>query len=164
MDRCNCENNACEHEPAGCGMPPGEDTRVMYVGRVCQGCYDKMPEQFRLVRGFTLDQRTEMSNAFDAGNCASAYETDDIAECDIAEMPDHERAAFVLGFFGSLALDEIGSDREVFDEAYYSPAGRYVVEVAKYTDDRSDEYKAEEEPDDELEADRSPDSDPSEEG
>jgi len=160
MDRCNCENAACEHQPAACGMPPGADTRVMYVGRVCQGCYDRMPTQFCLVHGLTFDQRTEISRAFDAGNYAHAYETEDLAETDVEDMQPHERAAFVLGFFGSLTLDEIGSDREAFDEAYFSPTGRYVVEVAKYTDDRTDEYRAEEEPDDELEADRSPDSDP----
>lgn len=93
---------------------------------------------------FTLDQRTEMSQAFDAGNYANAYETNDLDSCDIDEMPEHRRAAFVLGFFGSYTLEEIGSDREAFDEAYFSAAGRYVVQVAKYTDDRSDEYAAEE--------------------
>jgi len=93
--------------------------------------------------GFTLEQRTEMSSAFDAGNYANAYESTDLDDHDVDEMSEHERAAFVLGFFGTYTLDEIGSDREVFDEAYFSPAGRYVVEVAKYTDDRVDEYAAE---------------------
>lgn len=91
---------------------------------------------------FTLDQLTEISQAFSAGNYANAYETTDIEECDLDEMSEHERAAFVLGFFGSYTLDEIGSDRELFDEAYFSPAGQYVVTVAKYVDDRSEEYSA----------------------
>ncbi len=91
---------------------------------------------------FTLDERTAMSRAFDAGNYANAYETRSIGACDIDEMAEHERAAFVLGFFGSYTLDEIGAHRELFDACYWSPAGRYVVTVAKYTDDRADEYAA----------------------
>lgn len=93
---------------------------------------------------FTLDERTEMSRAFDRGNYANAYESTDIAGFKVDEMSEHERAAFVLGFFGSYALDEIDSEhRETFDECYWSRAGRYVVNVAKYTDDRADEYAAE---------------------
>lgn len=92
---------------------------------------------------FTLDERDEMSRAFDSGNYANAYETTDIDECGLDEMSEHERAAFVLGFFGTYTLDEIGSSREMFDEAYFSPAGQYVVTVAKYTDDRTEEYAAE---------------------
>lgn len=93
--------------------------------------------------GFTLDQRTEMSEAFSAGNYANAYETTDLSETDYHEYQPHARAAFVLGFFGSYSLSEIGGDeRDEFDEAYHSPAGRYVVEVAKYTDDRAEEYAA----------------------
>lgn len=88
--------------------------------------------------GFTLDQCTEMSRAFDRGNYANAYES-----TDLDEMSEHERAAFVLGFFSSYTLDEIGPDRELFDEAYFSPAGHYVVNVAKYAYDRSEEYAAE---------------------
>lgn len=89
---------------------------------------------------FTLDERTEISHAFSAGNFANAYETQDLDACDLDEMKPHERAAFVLGFFSSYSLDEIGSDREEFDECYASPAGTYVVHVAKYCDAREDEY------------------------
>jgi len=97
------------------------------------------------MREFNLDEKTEMSRAFDAGNFANAYETRDLATAlDAYEsMLDHEHAAFVLGFFGSYSLDEIGSDREIFDEAYWSDAGRYVVNVARYTDSRAEEYNAE---------------------
>lgn len=93
---------------------------------------------------FTLEQRTEISRAFDAGNYANAYETDVFDETLVEDMAPHEEAAYILGFFGTYTLDEIGSDREAFDEAYNSPTGRYVVEVAKYTDDRTEEYAAEE--------------------
>jgi hypothetical protein len=70
----------------------------------------------------------------------------------VSEMSEHMCVAFVLGFFGSYTLDEIdGEHRETFDECYCSPAGRYVVNVAKYTDDRSDEYEADKEEDNDAE-------------
>lgn len=70
---------------------------------------------------------------------------DDDDERKRADYSEHERAAFILGFFASYSLDEIGSDREVYDEAYWSPAGQYVVKVARYCDPRDDEYREEEE-------------------
>ncbi len=92
---------------------------------------------------WTLDERTEMSRAFDAGNYGNAYESTDLEDFDLDEMSEHERAAFVLGFFGSYSLDEIGSDREIFDECYFSATGRYVVREAGYADCRADEYAME---------------------
>ena len=89
---------------------------------------------------FTFDERTKMSRAFDRGNYANAYESTDLEDFDLDEMAVHERAAFVLGFFASYTLDEIGSDREIFDKAYWSPAGQYAVKVAGYTDPRDEEY------------------------
>lgn len=93
----------------------------------------------RTIREFTLDERTEMSRAFDSGNYAHAYESECLENFRIDDMSEHKRAAFVLGFFGSLSLNEIG-DREIFDECYWSDAGQYVVTVAKYTDDCVGEY------------------------
>lgn len=90
-------------------------------------------------REWTLDEKTEISNAFSEGNYSNAYNGTDIEACEIDEMSEHERAAFVLGFFSSYSLDEI-SDREIFDDAYGSAAGRYVVNVAGYCDSRADEY------------------------
>ncbi len=108
------------------------------AGQLCGICDAPSEPQF------TLRKRTEMSRAFDRGNYANAYESTDLAAFKVDAMPEHMRAAFVLGFFGSYTLDEIGADdREAFDEAYHSPAGRYVVEVAKYTDSRAEEYAAE---------------------
>jgi|SRR5262245_3824316 len=89
---------------------------------------------------FTLDEQTEMSAAYSAGAYADAYESEDLDAHDLSDMEEHERVAFVLGFFSSRTLDEIASDREVFDEAYFSTAGRYIVGVAKYAEDRSQEY------------------------
>ena len=95
---------------------------------------------------WTLDERTEMSRAFYAGNYANAYETTDLLACEeIEDMSEHERAAFVLGFFGSYERSEMGSDVETYDAAYWSPAGRYVVLEARYTDSRDEEYAAESE-------------------
>ena len=89
---------------------------------------------------FTIDQRTEISNAFSAGNYANAYEGTDIEDFDIEEMPAHERAAFVLGFFASYEFSEMsGDERATFDECYWSDAGRAVI-AAGYCDDRADEY------------------------
>lgn len=101
--------------------------------------------------GFTLDERTAMSQAFSAGNYANAYDTTSLARAwlsytqrDGVKHYECRRAAFVLGFFSSYELTEmVGSDRAMFDQSYNSPAGQYVVNVAKYTDDRTDEYAAE---------------------
>jgi len=90
----------------------------------------------------SADERAAIAHAFDRGNYASAYETSDVESYGLDEMPEHVRAAFVLGFFASCTLDEIGADREIFDAAYWSPAGQYVVRVAKYADDRDAEYAA----------------------
>jgi hypothetical protein len=92
----------------------------------------------------TLEEADAISKAFDAGNYGNAYESTDLESFDVEDMPEIERAAFVLGFFGSYSLDEIGSDREIFDAAYWSPAGQYVITIAKYCDDRKDDYQAEE--------------------
>ncbi len=95
-----------------------------------------------MAREFTDDERTEISRAYSAGNYANAYETQDLDECETDAMPEHERAAFILGFYSSCELNEI-SDREAFDEAYWSDAGQYVVKVAGYCDDRAEDYTAE---------------------
>lgn len=114
---------------------------------------------------FTDSERDSMSRAFDAGNYASAYESNDLEtaleafneetddDCEAcldgdrhAHRSDHERAAFVLGFYSSHALHEIPAGmRDEFDAAYFSDAGQYMVKVARYCDDRTDEYAAENE-------------------
>lgn len=106
--------------------------------------------------GLTADDKTEISQAFSAGNYAAAYETEDLDEALEAfnaesdddsdtliryNRPDHERFAFIVGFFASCELHEI-SDREAYDEAYWSTAGRACVE-AGYIDSRDEDYAAE---------------------
>jgi hypothetical protein len=93
---------------------------------------------------FTLDQKTEISRAFSAGSFADAHETNDLDNTHVEDLPEHERVAFVLGFFSSYSLNEIGSDREIFDECYFSDVGRHIVKDAGYCDDRTDEYAKEE--------------------
>lgn len=99
---------------------------------------------------FTLDERTAMSAAFSAGNYANAYETRALTAAWRTFVREHgvmhhecTRPAFVLGFFGTYTLNEmVAYDRVHFDKSYHSPAGVYVVNVAKYTDDRTEEYAA----------------------
>lgn len=91
----------------------------------------------------TLEQKIEISRAFSAGNFADAYETNDLDNTHVEDLSPHERTAFVLGFFAGYTLDEIGSDRELFDECYFSEVGQYVVNEAKYCDDRAEEYAEE---------------------
>jgi hypothetical protein len=95
-----------------------------------------------------LQKALEISHGFDAGNYASAYETEDL-ETALAPMvhqdPSPEyRAAFILGFFSSYSLHEIpSSDRDAYDDAYWSEAGKAVI-AAGYCDDRAAEYTTEE--------------------
>lgn len=44
---------------------------------------------------FTLDERDEIGRAFSAGNYANAYESTDLADHHVDEMPAHEHAAYV---------------------------------------------------------------------
>ena len=64
---------------------------------------------------FTLDERTAISRAFDAGNYANAYESQDLLKaCAKAEKKypvESKKQAwcdgFVLGFFSSYEIKEI---------------------------------------------------------
>ena len=109
------------------------------INALCETCGHVSESEIH-GKEWTLDERDAMSRAFAAGNYGNAYESTDIGAFDELDgMTEHEHAAFVLGFYGSYSLDEI-DDRELFDEAYHSEAGRYVVNVAGYCDDRADEY------------------------
>lgn len=46
---CNCENLKCPHGKRPCRNEAGEK-KVMYVGAVCDACYERMPAEFRLPR------------------------------------------------------------------------------------------------------------------
>ena len=46
--RCNCENSACSHPPAGCKRPVDPAKRLMYVGAVCIECHANMPAKYHL--------------------------------------------------------------------------------------------------------------------
>ena len=44
---CNCENLACPHGEKPCPNEAGAK-KVMYVGAVCDACYERMPPEYRL--------------------------------------------------------------------------------------------------------------------
>ncbi len=93
---------------------------------------------------FSLAQRTEMSREYSAGNYDSHYAVTTLDDLDVVAMAPHERAAYVLGFLSSYELSEMSTyQRELFDSAYRSSAGRYLVKVAKYAGDRTEDYAAE---------------------
>lgn len=54
-----------------------------------------------------LQVKTERSRAFDRGNYAAAYESE---VCRVpVEYDEHERAGYILGFYSSFELREIGN-------------------------------------------------------
>jgi hypothetical protein len=100
---------------------------------------------------------TAISQGYSAGNYANAYETTDLEialesldDCEdnhdlSAECEHAYRNAFVLGFFASYALSEIGcEERERFDTAYHSATGASVIRLG-YCDSRDDDYAQESE-------------------
>lgn len=93
----------------------------------------------------SVDVKTEISRAFDRGNYAGAYKSHpEISRWNSRAFQPHEWIAFVLGFLGTLELHEMCSnEREIYDECYWSPTGRYIVNDAGYCDSRDDDYKAE---------------------
>lgn len=99
---------------------------------------------------FTLDERTSISLGFDAGNYGNAYHSEDWeAFAEFQRMDQRTkvwRIAALLGFFASYSLNEIPLDmRDDYDQAYWSPVGAYVVNVARYIDSRDEEYREESE-------------------
>jgi hypothetical protein len=87
-----------------------------------------------------------VSRAFDDGNYANAYETNDYDDAieRLAltlekrcreELRDSYRAAFTLGFFGSYELSEMGEHADAYREAYAHPGGQECVR-AGYCDAR----------------------------
>lgn len=102
-----------------------------------------------------IERDAAISRGYSAGNYANAYETTDLEtaldalnEDDSLDGYDDDsvrayRIAFVLGFFGSYELSEIGSDeRDRFDECYWSDIGAIVREHG-YCDSRDEDYRQE---------------------
>lgn len=143
-------DNSC----AVCATPalPHNDATRPVVGRLTS----MTMHPSRAIESLSLDERTELSRGFSAGNYCNAYETDDLdtalswldAECDDETDDDYSeayRAAFVVGFFATYALHEIpGSDRETFDEMFWSRYGQACL-AAGYCDDRTADYQSESE-------------------
>ena len=83
-----------------------------------------------------------LSRAFDSGNYAAAYVTEDyeraLHEC-CSERSDAYRAAFTLGFFASYERHEVPeSHRDAYDAALASDAGKRCI-AAGYIDAPSEE-------------------------
>jgi hypothetical protein len=68
---CNCENLRCPHKDKPCQSEAG-DKKVMYVGRVCDACYERMPLEYRLPQ----KKRLEVV----VGNIGSVYRGSDPVE------------------------------------------------------------------------------------
>lgn len=79
-----------------------------------------------------LMSNTDLSQGFDAGNYAAAYETSDyseaIARLSLNRSPAYH-VAFTLGFFSSYTLEEIGEDLDAYMRALGSPAGKRCLEL-----------------------------------
>ena len=45
---CRCENRHCDHGEKACPRDTGTH-RVMYVGNVCDACFQAIPKEYRLV-------------------------------------------------------------------------------------------------------------------
>lgn len=77
-----------------------------------------------------MEHDSDLSHGFDAGNYASAYETEDF-ELAMDALDGRSEAychAFVLGFFSSFELDEIPSEhQDIYMEAYFSEHGKRVL-------------------------------------
>jgi hypothetical protein len=85
----------------------------------------------------TNKQKRDISNGFDAGNYASAYETtclSDALERLSCKRSDAYRDAFILGFLSTYELHEMGSDVDAYLTAYHSEAGRECL-AAGYVED-----------------------------
>ncbi len=74
----------------------------------------------------------QLSLGFDAGNYASAYETQNYSKA-IARLSmnrsDAYQVAFTLGFFSSYEPDEMGEDEYTYLDAYHSTYGQRCVEL-----------------------------------
>lgn len=70
----------------------------------------------------TLDAQADFSKGYDAGNYASAYETEDFTawydENDVGNAPPYYIEGALLGFFSSYELDEISDEAAREDVAH----------------------------------------------
>lgn len=49
QQHCNCENTACRHRPVACTvLADNPSQRVMFLGRVCDGCFKTYPREYHL--------------------------------------------------------------------------------------------------------------------
>lgn len=75
---------------------------------------------------------TQISRGFDAGNYANAYETTNLTQALSRLSPNGSEAyqtAFILGFFATYELDEMGMHTETFLSAYHSDIGWRCIQL-----------------------------------
>jgi hypothetical protein len=86
-----------------------------------------------------IDFAVQVSHAFDAGNYAAAYESQDMEEAwekHDSKIPAKFKPAFIMGFYSSYELDEMEDPDEYF-QAEHSKVGQAVLE-AGYTEAREE--------------------------
>lgn len=74
----------------------------------------------------------DLSEGFDAGNYANAYDTTDLEQAISSLSPNRSEAyidAFILGFFSSYAPHEMAGYENTYLDAYYSVSGTRCVEL-----------------------------------
>lgn len=106
-------------------------------------------------RGGMTQERFDrlVSRGFDRGNYCNAYETTDFerAQRQLVGNGDDDpyRVGFVLGFFGSYELHEMGSDADTYREAWASEAGQRAraigIDVPESLEEETDEEETDEE-------------------
>lgn len=90
----------------------------------------------------STDTDLTLSRGFDAGNYSAAYDglpleeglakaihESELASEDCDASSDAYRAAFLLGYLGSLELDDMGPHADAYLEALDTPHGRRCIEL-----------------------------------
>jgi hypothetical protein len=101
------------------------------------------------------DTDTTLSRGYDAGNYGAAYDglgleaslekaisEGEIAGVDADVRGDAYRVAFILGYFSSFELSEMGDDAEAYLEALHSEHGRRCVALGWVDRDPHAEHDA----------------------
>jgi hypothetical protein len=83
-----------------------------------------------------LNTDTLIRHGFTAGSYCNAYETQSLTDATYRITPSQEnyatvafRQAFILGFFSTYTLDEIGVHEHTYLDAYNSPTGKRCLEL-----------------------------------
>lgn len=107
-------------------------------------------DAWHLIKAAMAERDIALSHGFDAGNYASAYQTTDgAAALEALAIPaEHAahaaayRAAFMLGFYSSHEIDEMGEQADAYLEALRGPHGQRcaAIGIAVPTEDDFDDH------------------------